>query len=201
MLSWLKRSMSTKLLREMDSSAMIPNSRPWSAIKSKLGEAPIKTARSETLSVSKHDLVLLFPWSVTSWLAEMRTTWCWGNAWNETNWTMDKKVQKIVQNSNSTKSWGTFKCAFHIDRFVFDRVLLILGAWNSSNFKYLIHSTTKKQSRQFVWKSLKMSRLNFKSLTFSVIFCPIKIDLSGITVWQQATVVQKLAKIERFWHF
>ena len=32
-------------------------------------------------------------------------------------------------------------------------------------------------------------------------FCPIKIDLSGNTVWPQTSGFQKIVKIEHFWHF
>ena len=38
-----------------------------------------------------------------------------------------------------------------------------------------------------VWKLLKMSHLNLGNLAISTNFCPIKIDLSGITVWPHAT--------------
>ena len=36
---------------------------------------------------------------------------------------------------------------------------------------------------------------------FSTNFCPIKTDMSGNTVWLQASGVQKLAKMDHFWHF
>ena len=52
-----------------------------------------------------------------------------------------------------------------------------------------------------VWKLLKMSHLNFWILTFSTNFCPMKTDLSGNTVWPQASGFQKLAKMDHFWHF
>ena len=42
-----------------------------------------------------------------------------------------------------------------------------------------------------VWKLLKMSQLNFWILAFSTNFCPIKTDLSGNTVWPQASDFQK----------
>ena len=45
---------------------------------------------------------------------------------------------------------------------------------------------------QNVWKSPKMSHLNFRILSFSTNFCPIKIDLSGNTVWPQASGFQIL---------
>ena len=51
-----------------------------------------------------------------------------------------------------------------------------------------------------VWKSPKMSHLNFSILAFSTIFCPIKTDLSGNSVWPQASDFQKLAKMNHFWH-
>ena len=52
-----------------------------------------------------------------------------------------------------------------------------------------------------VWKLLKMSHLNYLILAFSTNFCPIKTDLSGNTVWPQASGFQKLAKMDHFWHF
>ena len=58
-----------------------------------------------------------------------------------------------------------------------------------------------KQKLKNVWKLLKMSHLNFWILAFSANFCPIKTDLSGNTVWPQASGFQKLAKMDHFWHF
>ena len=49
-----------------------------------------------------------------------------------------------------------------------------------------------------VWKSHKKSHLNFSILAFSTKFCPIKTDLSGNTVWPQASGFQKLAKLTIF---
>ena len=49
-----------------------------------------------------------------------------------------------------------------------------------------------------VWKSPKMSHLNFSIFAFSTNFCPFKSDLSGITVWPQASDFQKVAKIDHF---
>ena len=46
-----------------------------------------------------------------------------------------------------------------------------------------------------------MSHLNFWILAFFTNFCPIKTDLSGNTVWPQASGFQKLAKMDNFWHF
>ena len=42
---------------------------------------------------------------------------------------------------------------------------------------------------------------HFLILAYSTNFCPIKSDLSGNTVWPQASDFQKLAKTEYFWHF
>ena len=52
-----------------------------------------------------------------------------------------------------------------------------------------------------VWKLLKMSHLNFLILAFSTNFCPIKTDLSGNTVWPQASGFQKSAKMDHVWNF
>ena len=38
-------------------------------------------------------------------------------------------------------------------------------------------------------------------LAFSTNFCPNKTDMSGNTVWPQASGYQKLAKMDHFWHF
>ena len=43
-----------------------------------------------------------------------------------------------------------------------------------------------------------MSHLNISILAFSTNFCPIKTDLSGNTVWPQASDFQKLAKLAIF---
>ena len=53
-----------------------------------------------------------------------------------------------------------------------------------------------KNQLHIVWKLLKMSHLNFIILAFSTNFCPIKTDLSGNTVWPQASGFQKLTKME-----
>ena len=52
--------------------------------------------------------------------------------------------------------------------------------------------------------SLKITQnvtFEFLILAFSNNFCLIKTDLSGNTVWPQASGFQKLAKIDHFWHF
>ena len=52
--------------------------------------------------------------------------------------------------------------------------------------------------------SLKITQnvtFEFLILAFSINFCPIKTDLSGNTVWPQASGFQKLAKMDHFWHF
>ena len=53
----------------------------------------------------------------------------------------------------------------------------------------------QKSLLHIVWKLLKMSRLNFG---ISTNICPIKNDLSGNTVWPQASGFQKLVKIDYF---
>ena len=60
---------------------------------------------------------------------------------------------------------------------------------------------THSRRAHIVWKLLKMSHLNFSILAFSTNFWPIKIDLSGNTVWPQASGFQKLTKIDHVWPF
>ena len=50
-------------------------------------------------------------------------------------------------------------------------------------------------------KLLKISIWIFDILAFSPSFCPIKIDLSDNTVWQQTADFQKLVKMNNFWYF
>ena len=74
--------------------------------------------------------------------------------------------------------------------------VFILPVLNPDGYEY-----THTNDRHSVWKLLKMSHLNFWILAFSTNFCPIKTDLSGNTVWPQASGFQKLAKMDHFWHF
>ena len=48
---------------------------------------------------------------------------------------------------------------------------------------------------------LKCRIWSLQLLAFSTIFCSIKSDLSGNTVWPQASGFEKLAKMDNFWHF
>ena len=67
-------------------------------------------------------------------------------------------------------------------------------------YNYLCNNMQLKPPHS-VWKSSKMSYLNFWILAFSANFCPIKTDLYGKTIWPQALGFQKLAKMDHFWHF
>ena len=67
-------------------------------------------------------------------------------------------------------------------------------------YNYLCNNMQLKPPHS-VWKSSKMSYLNFWILAFSANFCPIKTDLYGNTVWPQVSGFQKLAKMVHFWHF
>ena len=55
-----------------------------------------------------------------------------------------------------------------------------------------------KNHLKFEFFAPKMSYLVHLILAFSNNFCPIKSDLSGKTVWLQASGLQKLAKIHYF---
>ena len=73
--------------------------------------------------------------------------------------------------------------------------------WNRSRLDWL-------RECRIVWNAYtlfdnysKCRIWNFWMLAFSTNFCPIKTDLSGNTVWPQASVFQKLAIMEHFWHF
>ena len=71
---------------------------------------------------------------------------------------------------------------------------------NNKRRSILLNITTRGRLH-IVWKSPKMSHLKFSILAFFANFCPIKIDLSGNTVWPQASGLKKLAKMDHFWRF
>ena len=79
--------------------------------------------------------------------------------------------------------------------FIFLFWLLLLFFSRKNSWK------TINRKMHCVWKSSKMSHLNFWSMVFSTNFCQIKIDLSGNTVWLQVSGFQKFAKLTNFWHF
>ena len=65
----------------------------------------------------------------------------------------------------------------------------------------IVNAKEEVSQKHSVWKLLKKSYLNFWHLACSTKFCPIENDLSGNTVWPQASGFQKLAKMNHFWHF
>ena len=76
--------------------------------------------------------------------------------------------------------------------------------WKRTNFGWRRRIHCKKTVRKFkhiVWKLLKMSHYTFWVLAFFTNFCSIESDLSGNTVWPQASGFEKLAKMDNFWHF
>ena len=69
----------------------------------------------------------------------------------------------------------------------------------SSGLRFSLFYTL--HSAHSFWKLLKTSHLHFSIVAFFTNFCLMKNDLSGNTVWQQATGFQKLAKIDHFLAF
>ena len=97
-------------------------------------------------------------------------------------------ADETLWSSFSKKTWITSKT--------------MKGMWSTSSnsqWCWWIILTTKRL--HIVWKLVKMSHLKFWILAFSTTFCLIKTDLSGNTVWPQASGFQKLAKMDHFWHF
>ena len=74
-----------------------------------------------------------------------------------------------------------------------DKGLIFSTSLSSSVIHTTISTLFENYSKCRIWI--------FDILAFSANFCPIKIDLSGNTVWPQASDFQKLAKIDFFWHF
>ena len=94
-----------------------------------------------------------------------------------------------VKCDNETLGWSNLNKLLNIIMSLLSQKMILT---DNDNANYQRHN---------VWKSPKMSHLNFWILAFSTNFCPIKIDLSGNTVWPQASGFQKLAKLTIFWHF
>ena len=70
----------------------------------------------------------------------------------------------------------------------------------NKNLNILRYSRKVKFFHNFhiVWKSLKMSHLNFKILAFSTNFCTFKSDLSGNTNWPKVEVFKDSPKLTIF---
>ena len=83
-------------------------------------------------------------------------------------------------------------------------LLLLYYSRSKSSFQReykMVPKILTQKAANIVWKLLKMSHFNFWIMAFPTIFCPIKTDLSGNTVWPQASSFQKLVKMDHFWHF
>ena len=100
------------------------------------------------------------------------------------------RKRKKLQNK---KGWRLLSCFFSV------LVSIVVDSYHS--FLCIVLKNWKSLILHIVWKLLKMSHSNFWILAFSTNFCPIKGELSGNTVWPQASDFQKLAKIYHFWHF
>ena len=98
-------------------------------------------------------------------------------------------VLMIGHNTSLSSSWWDFDMAFYYLLFYQNLEHIVV---EFSPFFSLSHT---------VWKILKMSHLKLWILAFSTNFCPIKTDLSGITVWPQALGFQKFDKMDYFLHF
>ena len=101
-------------------------------------------------------------------------------------------------------SWFTtcmdLKCKMHL-LWVW---VLIEKIWNPGSFAFKATCcpfVTLCQCLKILKKSHFVNKCLLWILAFSTNFCPIKTDLSGISVWPQALGFQKLAKLDRFWHF
>ena len=88
---------------------------------------------------------------------------------------------------------------FFLATHTFDpsRISLVFTQW----LNLQVFARKFSHPNHIVWKLLKMSNLNFWILAFSTNFFLSKTDLSGNTVWPQASGVQKLAKMDHFCHF
>ena len=107
--------------------------------------------------------------------------------------------QRLQRFAKSSASASNFLTAFRAAKHGFQGFLRITRkSVQNKNWK---QSQTKHFFIQNVWKSPKISHLSFSILAFSTNICPIKIDLSGTTVWPQVSSLKKVVKIDYFWLF
>ena len=82
-------------------------------------------------------------------------------------------------------------------------IAVVLAA--SSGLKQLNlfhHEVLRKLNKNSIFTLFEnYSKCRIWILAFFTNFCPFKTDLSGNTVWPQASGFQKLAKMNHFWHF
>ena len=98
-----------------------------------------------------------------------------------------KQVKECVPISRGEMHWASRKGKFGVDSLADKKTSHLPGfPWQSLTFSWL------RNQRHSVWKLLKMSHFYFLKLAFSINFCPIKIDLSGNTVWPQASDFQTM---------
>ena len=136
------------------------------------------------------------------------------NNFNQKNRSVEKWDEKSDIDSGNWPIIGEFLCLaaksftsvptlgsrFITDRTGFEVEKIVKNCGLSSSvwnvFEWVFMYSFRRHS---VWKSPKMS--HFWILAFSTNFWPIKTDLSGNTVWPQASGFQKLAKMDTFLAF
>ena len=110
-------------------------------------------------------------------------------------------MSQVLYSSSSTQS---FQCSFFTLNWI--KIRTEKEPWKRpASFSGSIHPFSPHFMRHPGYaqclKIVKMSHLNFSILAFPIKFCLIKSDLSGNTVWLQASGFQKLAQKDHFWHF
>ena len=79
--------------------------------------------------------------------------------------------------------------------------IIIVTYPRSSKLKNLRWNTSNSGPYNYILFTLFENHPKYRILAFSINFCTIKIELSGNTVWPQASGFQKLVKIDHFWPF
>ena len=113
----------------------------------------------------------------------------WLNEWRDEYLLIEAKVTTDSLIMFLTQVWILNTCASSF--IIFDETILIILQVYVTDAFISIRSHCLKIAQSVA----------FESLTFSINFCPIKIDLSGNTVWPQASGFEKLTQMDLFWHF
>ena len=125
----------------------------------------------------------------------VRKTWmvCWVSqeplgtircAWEQDLLSIYNQVRSLRNHRHNLKAWKVFSWTLQGYQGLGKSLYVSNTSPTSLNVIHVLHS---------LWKSPKMSLLSFSILALSINFSLIESDLSGNTVWPQASGFQKLA--------
>ena len=101
------------------------------------------------------------------------------------------QLQTLHCEGEDKKAWSCIQKKIYVPQI---DATFLKKPFSKSNKQYTTYSHCLK-----ITQNVAIEFLNFG--IFPPKICPIKTDLSGNTVWLQASGFQKLSKMDHFWHF